>query len=45
MIYGLWALLVAAIFTGGAIYINLVEQPARFQIVRRSLTNTVENQL
>ena len=32
MIYGLLALMIAAIFTGGAIYVNLVEQPARFKL-------------
>lgn len=37
MIFGLYALIVASFFTGAAIYINFVEQPARLKLTDASL--------
>ena len=37
MIIGLFALVLASLFTGAAFYITLVEQPARLALVDRSL--------
>ena len=37
MIAGHLALIVAAVFSGAAIFVNLVEQPARFGLEDRAL--------
>jgi anthrone oxygenase-like protein len=37
MLFGQLALLISALFTGAAIYINLVEQPARLKLADKSL--------